>query len=201
MKKFSSLLLMLFLSTISFAQNSIWLEKGESNPLLVAEFKHMPNDNVFNYLYVESELSHNVTNSTYILASRDQKWWDKNIWVHGEIRTFVGKDFSSDNIFLIGPMFGLLEGKYGFLNVQTMYRYDGKSNFQVSILSDVEYKSILYSMFLDTYGTDKFYAHTENRVFIKLFNPIRIGGNLLVTLNEVEKGIKITPMAVIRIDL
>lgn len=199
MKKIS-LFLMLLLSTVSFAQNSIWLEKGKEDPLLVAEFKDSK-DNVFNYLYVESELTNNITNSTYILASRDQKWWDKNIWVHGEIRTFIGKDFASDNIFLIGPMFGLLEGKYGFLNVQTMYRYDGKSNFQVSILSDVEYKSILYSMFLDTYGTDKFYAHTENRLFIKLFNPVRIGGNLVVTLNEVEKGIKLKPMAVIRIDL
>ena len=200
MKRISSLFLMLFLSATLFAQNSVWLEKGKEGPLLVAEFKDAK-DNVFNYLYVESELSNNITNSTYILASRDQKWWDKNIWVHGEIRTFVGKDFASDNIFLIGPMFGLLEGKYGFLNVQTMYRYDGKSNFQVSILSDVEYKSILYSMFLDTYGTDKFYAHTENRLFIKLFNPVRIGGNLVVTLNEVEKGIKLKPMAVIRIDL
>ena len=200
MKRISSLFLMLFLSATLFAQNSVWLEKGKEGPLLVAEFKDAK-DNVFNYLYVESELSNNITNSTYILASRDQKWWDKNIWVHGEIRTFVGKDFASDNIFLIGPMFGLLEGKYGFLNVQTMYRYDGKSNFQVSILSDVEYKSILYSMFLDTYGTDKFYAHTENRLFIKLFNPVRIGGNLVVTLNEVEKGVKLKPMAVIRIDL
>ena len=200
MKRISSLFLMLFLSATLFAQNSVWLEKGKEGPLLVAEFKDAK-DNVFNYLYVESELSNNITNSTYILASRDQKWWDKNIWVHGEIRTFVGKDFASDNIFLIGPMFGLLEGKYGFLNVQTMYRYDGKSNFQVSILSDVEYKSILYSMFLDTYGTDKFYAHTENRLFIKLFNPVRIGGNLVVTLNEVEKGIKLKPMAVIRVDL
>ena len=200
MKRISNLFLMLFLSATLFAQNSVWLEKGKEDPLLVAEFKDAK-DNVFNYLYVESELSNNITNSTYILASRDQKWWDKNIWVHGEIRTFVGKDFASDNIFLIGPMFGLLEGKYGFLNVQTMYRYDGKSNFQVSILSDVEYKSILYSMFLDTYGTDKFYAHTENRLFIKLFNPVRIGGNLVVTLNEVEKGIKLKPMAVIRIDL
>jgi hypothetical protein len=200
MKRISSLFLILFLSATLFAQNSVWLEKGKETPLLVAEFKDAK-DNVFNYLYVESELSNNITNSTYILASRDQKWWDKNIWVHGEIRTFVGKDFASDNIFLIGPMFGLLEGKYGFLNVQTMYRYDGKSNFQVSILSDVEYKSILYSMFLDTYGTDKFYAHTENRLFIKLFNPVRIGGNLVVTLNEVEKGIKLKPMAVIRVDL
>ena len=181
------------------AQNSVWLEEGD-NTLVVAEFKDCK-DNVFNYLYVESEIKSGKAPSTYVLFSRDQKWWDKNIWVHGEFRTFVGKDFLSDNIYLIGPMFGLAEGKLGFLNLQTMYRYDGKSNFQVSLLSDIEYKRIYYSMFIDTYGTDKFYAHSENRLFIKLIDPVRIGGNLIVTLNEVEKGFDFKPMAVLRIDL
>ena len=61
MKRISSLFLMLFLSATLFAQNSVWLEKGKETPLLVAEFKDAK-DNVFNYLYVESELSNNITN-------------------------------------------------------------------------------------------------------------------------------------------
>ena len=108
------------------AQNSIWLEKGRGDALVVAEFKDI-HDDVFNYIYVESDFSkHNDTRSTYVLASRDQKWWKTPVWVHGEIRSFVGKDFSTDNVFLIGPMFELTGGKLGFINLQTMYRYDGK---------------------------------------------------------------------------
>ena len=193
------ILLLIAASVPSFAQNSVWLEEGE-NTLVVAEFKDFKED-VFNYIYVESEIKSGVAPSTYVLASRDQKWWKANIWVHGEFRTFVGKDFLSDNIYLIGPMFGLAEGKLGFLNLQTMYRYDGKSNFQVTLLSDVEYKRFLYSMYVDTYGTDKFYAHSENRLFIKLIDPVRIGGNLIVSLNEAKKGFDFKPMAVLRIDL
>lgn len=193
------LLLITLLSLSVNAQNSVWLEEGK-NTLVVAEFKDAK-DNVFNYLYVESEIKNSVTPSTYVLASRDQKWWDKSIWVHGEFRTFVGNDFLSNNIYMIGPMFDLAEGKLGFLNLQTMYRYDGKSNFQVSVLSDIEYKRIYYSMFLDTYGTDKFYAHSENRLFIKLIDHIRVGGNLIITLNETTKGFDFKPMAVLRLDL
>lgn len=181
------------------AQNSLWLEQGK-NTLLVFEFKDFKDD-VFNYIYVESELKDSKTPSTYVLVSRDQKWWDKNIWIHGEFRTFVGEQFLNDNIYLIGPMFGLADGKLGFINLQTMYRYDGKSNFQATFLSDIEYKRILYSMYLDTYGTDKFYAHSENRLFFKLVNHVRIGGNLIVTLNEVKKGLDFKPMAELRIDL
>lgn len=200
MKRITTLLLMLTVGIVAIeAQNSIWLEEGK-NTLVVAEFKDSK-DNVFNYLYVESEIKSGAAPSTYVLASRDQKWWDKNIWVHGEFRTFVGEEFLSNNIYLIGPMFGLAEGKLGFLNLQTMYRYDGKSNFQVTLLGDVEYKRIYYSMFLDTYGTDKFYAHSENRLFFKVVEPIRVGGNLIVTLNEVKKGFDFKPMAVVRIDL
>ena len=36
------------------AQNSLWLEKGKDNTLLVAEFKDF-HPRYFNYLYVESE--------------------------------------------------------------------------------------------------------------------------------------------------
>ena len=138
------------------AQNSIWLEKGKGDALVVAEFKDIPNDNVFNYIYVESDFSNsNDTRSTYILASRDQKWWDTKIWIHGEIRSFVGKDFSTDNVFLIGTNNELVGNKYGFINLQTMYRYDGHSNCQVTLLSDWEYGRFFYSMYADFYGSDK----------------------------------------------
>lgn len=200
MKKLLLSLLFVLISLCSYSQNSLWIEKGKDNPLVVFEYKDIK-DNVFNYIYVESEISKNVTNSTYVLASRDQKWWDKPIWVHGEFRTFLSKDFLSDNIYLIGPMFEITSSKLEFVNIQTMYRYDGKSNFQITLLSDVEYKRFLYSMYMDNYGTDKWYFHSENRLFIKIIDPVRIGGNLLVTLNETKKGIDLKPMAVLRIDL
>lgn len=197
-----SVMLMLLFAIPGYSQdnNSIWLERSKDKTLLVGEFKDI-HERAFNYLYVESEIDSRDTKSTYVLGSTDRKWWDKNIWVHGEFRTFLSKDFSMNNIYLIGPNFEALSGKAGFLNVQTMYRYDGKNNFQVSILSDLEWKFIYYSMFLDTYGTDKFYAHSENRLFFRLFNPVRIGGNLIATLNEEEKGLKLTPMLLIRVDL
>ena len=180
--------------------NSIWLERAKERTLLVGEFKDS-HDRSFNYLYVESEIDTRQTFSTYVLASTDRKWWDAPIFIHGEFRTFLTKDFSADNIYLIGPNFEVLSGKLGFLNIQTMYRYDGKNNFQVSVLTDVEYKRLYYTMFTDTYGTDKFYVHSENRLFFRIIKPIRIGANLLVTLNEEEKGLKLTPFAVVRVDL
>ena len=195
-------MLMLLFAIPSYSQdnNSIWLERSKDKTLLVGEFKDI-HERAFNYLYVESEIDSRDTKSTYVLVSTDRKWWDKNIWIHGEFRTFLSKDFSMNNIYLIVRNFEALSGKAGFLNVQTMYRYDGKNNFQVSILSDLKWKFIYYSMFLDTYGTDKFYAHSENRLFFRLFNPVRIGGNLVATLNEEEKGLKLTPMLLIRVDL
>lgn len=202
--KVRSLLIITFLmifSVQSYSQNnSVWIERASNKTLLVGEFKDS-HEHSYNYLYIESEIDSKQTNSTYVLASTDRKWWDASIWIHGEFRTFLSKDFSANNIYLIGPNFDILSNKNGFLNVQTMYRYDGKNNFQVSLLSDIEWKFIYYSMFLDTYGTDKFYAHSENRLFFQIFKPIRIGGNLIVTLNEEEKGVKVTPMFLIRVDL
>lgn len=202
--KVRSLLIITFLmifSVQSYSQNnSVWIERASNKTLLVGEFKDS-HEHSYNYLYIESEIDSKQTNSTYVLASTDRKWWDAGIWIHGEFRTFLSKDFSANNIYLIGPNFDILSNKNGFLNVQTMYRYDGKNNFQVSLLSDIKWKFIYYSMFLDTYGTDKFYAHSENRLFFQIFKPIRIGGNLIVTLNEEEKGVKVTPMFLIRVDL
>lgn len=184
------------------AQNSVWLEKGRGDALVVAEFKHIPNDSIFNYIYVESDFSkHNDTRSTYVLISRDQKWWEAPVWVHGEIRTFVGKDFSMDNVYLIGPMFELTGGKLGFINLQTMYRYDGKSNYQVTFLSDVEYGRFFYSMYADFYGSDRMYLHTENRFFFKVVPHVRIGANLVLTNGEISEDFDFKPMAVLRIDL
>jgi hypothetical protein len=191
---------MLFLSATLFAQNSVWLEKGKENPLLVAEFKDAK-DNVFNYLYVESELSNNITNSTYILASRDQKWWDMHMWIHGEFRSFVGSNFSTDNVFLAGINTEIVGNKYGFVNLQTMYRYDGHSNCQVTLLSDWEYGRFFYSMYADFYGYDKTYLHTENRFFFKVVPHVRIGANLVLTSGEVSEGLDFKPMAVLRVDL
>lgn len=198
MRKFVLLLFCLLCFDL-FAQNSIWYEQGE-NSLVVAEFKDN-NKKAYNYLYVESLFKKNQMKSTYVLLSCDQKWWEPNIWVHGELRTFVGKDILSDNVWLIGPMFGIADGKLGFLNLQTMYRYDVKSNIQVSLLSDIEWKRIYYSMFADFYGTDKVYMHSENRLFFKVTGPIRIGANILLSLNEISNGFDIKPMAVLRIDL
>ena len=199
MKKFLFVLVAVVCCEKLSAQNSLWYEQGQE-ALIVAEFKD-DNAKAFNYLYVESLFKKSKMESTYVLMSRDQKWWDPKIWVHGEFRTFVSQDGLSDNVYLLGPMFGLADGNWGFLNLQTMYRYDGKSNFQVSLLSDVEYGRFYYTMFADMYGTDKLYLHSENRFFFKLFNPIRIGANFLVTVNEIEKGFDIKPMAVLRVDL
>ena len=196
-----TLLLMVSVGIAVSAQNSIWLEKGKDDALVVAEFKDI-HDDVFNYIYVESDFSkHNDTRSTYVLASRDQKWWKTPVWVHGEIRSFVGQNFSTDNVFLIGPMFELTGGKLGFLNLQTMYRYDGKSNFQITFLSDVESGRFFYSMYADFYGYDKLYMHTENRFFFKVIPHVRIGANLVLTNGEVSEHFDFKPMGVLRIDL
>lgn len=193
-------LIAMLLSSSVNAQNSLWLEKGKDNTLLVAEFKDSKPRH-FNYLYVESELGSTETKSVYVLFSRDQKFWDKNIWIHGEFRTFATYEEKVNTIFLLGPMFTLMDNKTGFVNVQTMYRYDGKSNAQVSLLSDLSYKRLYYTMFADFYGTDKLYMHSENRLFFNIYKCISIGGNLILMLNETEKQFKVKPLAVLRIDL
>ena len=203
MKKLLFLLLMM-VSPPSFAQNnSIWLEKGIGDALAVAEFKDIPNDNVFNYLYVELDISkYNNTRSTYILVSRDQKWWNKKVWIHGEFRSFVGKNFSTENIYLLGPMVELVGGKYGFLNLQALYRHDSKVTYQITFLSDVEYKRFYYSMFADTYGTDDGVSiHSENRFFFKVVPHVRVGANILITSKEGNGDFYVKPMAVLRVDL
>ena len=182
------------------SQNSLWLEKGKDNTLLVAEFKDS-HPRHFNYLYVESELGSTETKSVYVLFSRDQKFWDKNIWIHGEFRTFAAFEEKVNTIFLLGPMFTLMDNKTGFVNLQTMYRYDGKSNAQVSLLSDLTYKRLYYTMFADFYGTDKLYMHSENRLFFNVYKCINIGCNVILMLNETEKQFKVKPLAVLRIDL
>ena len=193
---------MVSVGIVASAQNSIWLEKGEGDALAVAEFKHFPNDNVFNYIYVELDISkYNNTRSNYLLISRDQKWWDMHLWIHGEFRSFVGKDFSADNIYLIGPMVELVGGKLGFINLQTMYRYDGSHNFQVTLLSDVEYKRFFYSMYADMYGSDRTYLHTENRFFFKVIPHLRVGANIVITSGEGNGDFYVKPMAVLRVDL
>ena len=118
MKKLLFLLLVM-VSIPSYSQNnSIWLEKGKGDVLAVAEFKDIPNDNIFNYIYVELDLSkHNDTRSNYLLISRDQKWWNTNVWIHGEFRSFVCSDFSTDNIFLVGINTEIVGNKYGFINI------------------------------------------------------------------------------------
>ena len=195
-------LLMIIVSIPSYSQNSIWLEKGKGDALAVAEFKNIPNDDVFNYIYVELDISkHNDTRSSYLLISRDQKWWDTRMWIHGEFRSFVGKDFSTDNIFMIGTNFEMTSGKIGFINLQMMYRYDGKSNFQITMLSDVEYNRFFYSMYADLYGTDKMHMHSENRLFFKVIPHVRIGANLDVTIWENDEKFHFKPMGVLRIDL
>lgn len=196
------MLLMVIICIVASAQNSIWLEKGKGDALAVAEFKHIPNDDVFNYIYVELDISkHNDTRSSYLLISRDQKWWDTHMWIHAEFRSFVGKDFSTDNVFLIGPNFEMIGGKVGFINLQTMYRYDGKSNFQITMLSDVEYKRFFYSMYADFYGTDRLYMHTENRFFFKVVPHVRVGANLILTTGETTRYFDFKPMGILRIDL
>lgn len=195
-------LLLIIVSLPSFTQNSIWFEKGKGDALAVAEFKDIPNDNVFNYIYVELDISkHNDTRSNYLLISRDQKWWDMHMWIHGEFRSFVGSDFSTDNIFLVGLNTEIVGNKYGFINLQTMYRYDGHSNCQITLLSDWEYGRFFYSMYADFYGHDRTYLHTENRFFLKIVPHVRVGANLVLTSGEVSEGLDFKPMAVLRFDL
>ena len=198
---FTIILLFFSITTLQTqAQNSLWLEKRKDNTLLVAEFKDF-HPRYFNYLYVESELGSTKTKSVYVLFSRDQKFWDENIWIHGEFRTFAAFEEKFNTIFLLGPMFTFMVNKTGFVNLQTMYRYDGKSNAQISLLSDLTYKRLYYTMFADFYGTDKLYMHSENRLFFNVYKCINIGCNVILMLNETEKQFKVKPLAVLRIDL
>lgn len=185
-----------------YAQDSYsaWFQQGKQS---VLTFEYIGNgDNFMNYLYTDIEFgSKNTTNSVYILASRDQKFWDRNIFIHGELRVLTCPEMCFDNVYLLGPMFGLIGKDNGFLNLQTMFRYDGKADYQVSLLGEYSYKRFYYSGFYDTYGTDKIYCHSENRFFFTVYKKLRIGANFIFTINEEEKSPHLKPMGVVRIDL
>lgn len=193
-------ILFAFISIEAYAQdNSMWLQKGEDMKLTF-EFKNNK-ENVFNYLYAESVFDKDKTGSAYIQYARDQKWWEAPVYAHAEFRSFIDKDGISEMAFIVGPSFTLLDKSFGFMYLQPLYRYNGKHNYQLTLLTDMEYKRLYYTMFADMYGTEKVFLHSENRFFFKVVKSFRVGLNCILTVNELKNGIKIQPLGVIRIDL
>ena len=201
-KRFIFTLFVLFSTLTITAQNnySVWLEKGEE--FKVVTETDLSGERNYNYIYGEIVTDNNQTTSAYLQILREQKWWDAPIMIHAEFRSFLTDIEKVDNVYLIGTAFRVLDKNAGFLDVQTLYRHDGKSNCQVTLLSVWNYKRFMYSMYADFYGMDKFYAYSENRFFFQLCKNIRIGANIELTNHVINPdGFKCRPLGVLRFDL
>ena len=119
-----------------------------------------------------------------------------------EFRSFLTDIEKVNNAYLAGTSFEVLDTKDGFFDIQTLYRYDGKNNCQITLLNEWNYKRLRYSMYADFYGMDKLYILSENRFFFQLCKNIRIGTNIELSNNVINPdGFKCRPLGVLRFDL
>ena len=196
--------LMMMLCATGFAQtnyeNSIWFQQG-SDSKLVFEFKSNKDHKIYNYFYAEGVFDKNKFESVYLQYARDQRWWKAPVFVHAEFRAFIDKFGTYENVWLGGPSFEVLDKPFGYIDIQTLYRYDGKSNYQLTLLSEMTYKRFYYTMFADMYGTSKIGFHSENRFFFNVWGPFKIGVNCILTVNELKDGFKAQPLGIVRVDI
>lgn len=205
MKNRLILIIVFILSALTLsAQNdnsySVWIEKGEDFKV-VTETDLSGNRN-YNYIYGEIVTKNNKTTSAYLQILREQKWWNAPILIHAEFRSFLADNEKINNVYLIGPTFEVVDTKAGFIDIQTLYRYDGKNNYQLTLLSEWNYKRFKYTMHADLYGTDRLYILSENRFFFKICKNVRIGANIELSNKTINPdGFKIRPLRILRFDL
>lgn len=205
MKNKLILIAVFILSALSLsAQNnnsySVWLEKGED--FKVVTETDLSGDRNYNYIYGEIVTKDNKTTSAYLQILREQKWWNAPILIHAEFRSYINYNEKINNVYLIGTTFEIVDTKAGFIDIQTLYRYDGKNNYQLTLLSEWNYKRFKYTMYADFYGTDKLYMLSENRFFFQICKNIRIGANIELSNKTVNPdGFKICPLGILRFDL
>ncbi len=199
------LTIILFLTSLSLSAQmdnnySVWLEKGEDFKI-VAE-TDLSADRNYNYIYGEVVTKDNKTTSAYLQILREQKWWDAPVFVHAEFRSFLTNSEKINNVYLIGTSFEIVDNEHGFLDIQTLYRHDGKNNYQLTMLNEWNYKRFRYSMYADFYGVNKLYILSENRFFFKVCDNLRIGANIELSNNVInDNSFKCRPFGIIRFDL
>lgn len=201
-KRFIFTLFVLFSALTITGQNnySVWLEKGED--FKVVSETDLSGERNYNYIYGEIVTKSNQTTSAYLQILREQKWWNAPILIHVEFRSFLTDIEKVNNVYLAGTSFEVLDTKAGFFDIQTLYRYDGKNNCQVTLLNEWNYKRFRYSMYADFYGMDKLYILSENRFFFQLCKNIRIGTNIELSNYVINPdGFKCRPLGVLRFDL
>lgn len=196
------ILTIVFSSLFSYAQEnySVWIEKGDEMKIVTET--DLAGDRNYNYIYGEIVTESNQTTTAYLQILREQKWWNAPISIHAEFRSFLLEGEKVNNVYLIGTSFRTVDVNAGFIDIQTLYRYDTKNNAQLTLLSEWNYKRFRYSMYADFFGMDKLYMLSENRFFYQICGFIRIGANVELSNHVINMdGFKCRPFAVLRFDL
>lgn len=201
MKIKNIIVLLAFVPMLCLGQN-VQIEKSREELKFVFETEEHPSDKVMNFMYAEAVIADNKAKTTYLQVFREQKWWDAPILLHAEFRTFIAENFCSNNIYLGGVAFQVINHHNCFLTLEALYRYDDTNNWQATAAYGLFKGRISFSGYSDFYGTKKLYLFSENKIFYRLTKNFQIGTNIELGLNTREgKEFSCFPFAVFRFDM
>ena len=180
------LALLLFFCIGATAQTTAELFIGKQQKIFLE--RTFVTDNSCTFGYLEATYGGGVM----FKAFHEQKFWKAPIYGHVEYQT----TFDGNHVYVAGV--GLYKFlKNGFLELCPMYKYDGKSNWNLSFIYLLNWKYIELYGYNHVWGQNKPCFFGEQRVHFKIGNHFRIGGALDISYFD---KFSITPMFGLRYD-
>ncbi len=135
----------------------------------------------------------------------EQKFWEAPIWMHGEFRTGMTTEVPFGNSYILGAAIGIVRGKYGFMNLEPLYRYENKQHgYQATFVSGFQHKRLLFSNYIDLWAFDKPdepIMCSENKLFYNLMWKLKVGVNIELGYNyRHDNKWSFFPFGIIRYD-
>lgn len=142
-------------------------------------------ENSFTYMYCETPIRRGRAVSGYFQFFRQQKFWKAPVFLHAEFRTFVTKDFDTDNIYMAGGAWNFLTTSRGTVALELLYRYDGRSNYQLTLAANWAKGRWSYAGYADFFGPSTLHIFSENKMFADIYAGLALGVNLELGLRTV----------------
>lgn len=198
------LILAVLTTTFVSAQFNFQLEAGKEVKGAIEWEYHT--DNSMGYAYSEWLLNGNKATMNWAQVFWEQKFWKAPVFIHGEFRTGMTTEYAFGNTYLLGAAIGLVQGKYGYLTLEPLYRYENKQHgYQMSVVSGFQYKSLLFTSYVDLWAFDKpkeTILCSENKLFYNLYKGLSIGANIELGYNyRHEDKWSFYPFGVIRYNI